>query len=684
MDITEKESIIEKADRYREEGKKYRKQFEPDWDEYERFYEGQHFKDKSPDKRPTNYTFQIIESEVPLLMDPMPATDVVIEDERYAEYTDVLNGLKDHIYREQNVAQKDVQSFRDLLKTGNGYQYIDYDPDGEKGEGSVTVKNLTWGQVVMDPAAEEIDQCRYVIIDVPISNDELKKRYPKTAKDALGQKIKDIYVFSGSKYNREDQNLGNNSGSSDTNRYESKDMSFLEECWLRDYSMEEIPDDQTQIELTEESAQLMEGVNPDIFKWEDHEKHISGHSDQEQILIQEAFALFAQANPDQAAMGLTPEILELIKQDPEVGIKLQIIADHKEMHQIYLDTMDADEIGKRPKYPNGWRLIIKTGKVVHFDDVPDVDDGMVPLVPFYCYKGQKIYADGAVKNLVPMQKTINELKEKELKGLKLVANPGWVVDSQSNVDPDTLTDEDGIVVVKEQGTEAQRLPPGQVSPQLERRIQLEYEAMQKIEGVGEVVFGEAPKTQSSGILYRRIQMQALGRIRLKSRMIENAVYRRDKLILSRAMKKYSTARKLMIEDHSGEIKFLKFDPRTLQNLKYEIVLAPGTSAGNDPETVAETYKEMLLAGAIDLKMYATLTNPPKKQALLAMLEEKDQIAAQMQEMQAALQQSQLANIELKAQLAPQMLTPEEIKIIEEQQQTQPVGMQADQGMAQQG
>lgn len=606
----------------------------------------------------------MVESEIPLLMDPMPATDVLAHDEEASgEQALILEAAKDHVYRQQNIFLKDAQMIRSALKTGAGYQYVDFDPDGENGEGSITITNKSRKHVIIDPSADTIDEARYVIIDSPISNEDLKRRFPKTAEEALNQKMKDLYIFSGSKGSREDQNEGGNQGK-ESNRYDSKDMSFIEEYWIKDYSMVEISDDDTQVELTEESAELMNGINPDITKWENHIAHIEGHKDLEEIIIQEAFALFAQANPDQAMMGMTPEIMELIKQDPDVALKLQIIEDHIRMHQLYIDSMDEDEIGKKPKYPNHLRLIIKTCKVVHEDGAPDTESGMIPLIQLECYKDEGP-SEGIIKNLIPLQKTINELDAKEFKGLKVATNPGWLVDEESGVDPDTLTDEDGLVVTKKTGTEAMRLPPGQVSNQLQNRAMRDYEAMQRIEGVGETVFGEAPKSQTSGVMYRRMQQQALGRIRLKTKMYEAAVYRRDLLITERIMSKWSTERKLRTEDANGQIRFVNFDPKFMKNFTYELSFPSGTSVGVDNEQIAETYKELLIAGVIDLKTFAVLTNIPKKQELLALLDEKDQAAAQMQELQMQNEQLQKEALMMKANLAPTTLSPEEIKAVEQ-------------------
>ncbi|MDQ3159104.1 MAG: hypothetical protein M3P98_03165, partial [bacterium] len=241
----------------------------------------------------------------------------------------------------------------------------------------------------------------------------------------------------------------------------------------------------------------------------------------------------------------------------------------------------------------------------------------------------------------------------------------WVVDAQSGVDSDTLTDEDDLVVTKEQGTEANRYPPGQVSTQLEQRSRREYEAMNRIEGTGETVFGESPKGDPSGVMLRRLQQQALGRIRLKSHMFASAIYRRDILITSRIMKKWSTERKLRSEDANGRIKFLKFDPRMMKDFTYELSFPEASTLENDPEIIQQTYKEMLLAGLIDLKTYATINNIPKKQELLRILGENDQAAMALQEAQAQVQEMQKQMLMMKANLAPQALAPEEMKAVEQ-------------------
>lgn len=654
----ESETIVEKCDRLRQEGEKFYKTFDEDKREQERFYRGDHWKFEDPENRPRNHIFQIVESEIPLLMDPLPSTDILAHDEaNFGEHALVLEAAKDHVYREQNLFLKDVQMIRQALKTGTGYQLVDFNPDGERGEGSIEVINLSRKQVTRDPAADNIDQARYVFIDVPMSDDDGKRKFPDTW-DEISENA-DHFLFASVKGALEKFNiLGGNKR--EANRYDSKDIKFVELCFLKDYTMEEIPSEETQVQLTEEYAQLLEGKNPDISKYEDHAAHWQGHDEQEKALLAEI----------EASMGLPPggmtedDLNKVLQSSPDVALKLEVIRDHKQMHEMYAESMNKNEIGKRPKYPNNLRLVIKTGKTVHYDGPPEVDDGLIPLVELECYKDEGP-AEGIVKHLIPMQKTINEMDAKELKGLKVAANPGWLVDKASGVNADTLTDEDGLVIEAEPGTLVQRLNAGQVSVQLEQRIRREYESMNRIEGTGETVFGEAPKGDTSGVMLRRLQQQALGRIRLKSRMVEMALYRRDLLVLSRIMWFWSTERKLRTEDANGTIQFIKFDPRMMANFTYELAISPGSATGMDNEAIAQTYKELLLAGLIDLKSYAILTNIPKKQDLIQILDQQDALKAELQSAQIQIQEAQKQNLMLRANLAPQTLLPEEIKAVEE-------------------
>ena len=111
----------------------------------------------------------------------------------------------------------------------------------------------------------------------------------------------------------------------------------------------------------------MEGLNPDISKWEDHEAHVESHI---QFKIQLAVEAL-QVAPEE----LTEQDVEALKADPEIGIVFQIIDDHIEMHTTMARLNPKNQ---RPKYFANLRLIMKVGKTILFDGEPPVKNGMVP------------------------------------------------------------------------------------------------------------------------------------------------------------------------------------------------------------------------------------------------------------------------------------------------------------------
>jgi hypothetical protein len=287
---------------------------------------------------------------------------------------------------------------------------------------------------------------------------------------------------------------------------------------------------------------------------------------------------------------------------------------------------------------------------------------MYPVVPFYAYKDEtSFWGTGEVKNILPIQKSLNEMDWAEYAGLRLVANPGWIADESSGVDESTLTNEQGLVVIKKQGTEVRRLEAGQISPQLGARRDSDIQSMQDISGINEATMGEAPTGDPSGVAIKKLQQQAIGRIRLKSRSYEEySIPRRDKLILSRVVKYYSTERKLRIEDDFGQISFISFDPEEVKDLKYDLHLNPGTTAGLDKEAVYQLMTGLAQNQVIDPKTYIQAIDIPQKGKILQSIEEND-------EKNAMLEQLQSENLQMKAQFAPETLSEDEIKLLKEQE-----------------
>lgn len=612
----------------------YRKQFEKDWKEYEQFYYGDHW--RFAKKRPVkNWIFSIIEGEIPVLTDSRPSTDVLPLEQQHEDAAKILEAGIHSVFETERLMLKQTQAVRASLLTGTGWMYCDYDPDKERGDGNVLIRNIGWRHIWIDPKAIELDEAEYAIIEFPTSVPELKRRFPKQAgkikpTGTTFQEFADIKP-DGTRADKWSPDLVTEMPKG---RFEGQDIAILEEYWIKDYTMESIPEADTLEELEKEREQLESGVNPDIFKYEDHEAHLLAHATLKVQLLSEVLNLPLEE--------ITEEDLDAVEEIPEINVLFKIIDDHIEAHKE-LQTQNPD--GKRPKYTDNLRLVLKVGKEILFDGSHPEGDGRIPLTPIYCYKAEdSIYGIGEVKNILSPQKSFNELDWAEHQGLMLTSNPGWVVDEESGVDTDTLTNEPGIVVKKKQGTEARRLEPGAVSPQLDSRKQNDRFAIEAISGINEASQGRRPTGITAASAIRALQEQSVGRIRLKTRMLEEySMLRLGECVATRIVNHWTVERKLRVYDRNGQIQFIEFDPSKVQQLKYDIRTVPGSTAGLDKESIFTVMKELLTGGAIDVQTFFETTDLPFKATLMERAQERDELTQQAQQLA-------LENEELKLQV----------------------------------
>ena len=620
---------IKLVDKFFTEAKQYRQSKEEEWIECEEFYAGKQWKDKNRSFK--NLIFPLVEQEIATLTDSMPGTDVLSykEGPEQEEAAKILESAIHFVYDRENLLLKQVMATRSSLKTGTGFLYVDFDPDGDNGQGRVIIKVIPWRHVYLDPAATDIDEAAFVGLKFPMRVEELKRKFPKHA-DKIRPADDSSSESNWSRGNREDGiNYGATGGSAE-DRYKLEGMATLEEAWLKDYEMVEIPEEETMAEIEKETEEFFNGQNPDITRFEDHKAHIEAHLAQKQAIIAEA-------------MASDPSITEeMVMQDEELSVVLMMIDDHIKIHSQYLQT---NPDSKKPKFTEGLRLVMKVGNVVVYDGAAPVEDGMVPLTPFYCYKDDDIWASGEVKHVLPAQKSFNEMDNAEYESLHLTSNPGWIMDVDSGVAPSSLSNKRGLVILKNPGKEVSRMAPGQTSPQLMQRKQSDQQYMEIISGMNEASQGRRPGGVTAAKAIERLQQQTNGRIRLKA--ASNQMYsmkRLGSLVASRIVKYWTVERCMRITDNStGQIQRVIFDPEKIKNLEYEVRVVPGTLSGTDKEAISEVMAAYVDKGWLPPKVYFQVIDVPNKKKILEALDEADQT-------QAMLQQLQMENEQLKAML----------------------------------
>lgn len=617
-----------------EEASNYRKSFEPEWEECEDFYANKHWKDSN--KTFKNLIFPLIEQEMSILTDSMPGTDVLASRPEKDEAAKVLENAIHYVYEQQNLQLKQVMTIRSMLKTGNGFQYVDFDPNGENGEGTVLIKNIPWRHVFLDPAASDIDEAAFVGIKFPVRTAELKRRFPNF-KDKITPNNSEQESSGQDNKGREDRDSLGRTYSGDMDRYKINDMAILEEAWLRDYTMTDIPEEDTIAEIEKETNEFFQGINPDIGRYEHHENHMAAHGAQKASIVAEALGLLPQDVTEQ-------DIENLKANDPEIGMVLMLIDDHNRIHAQY---QEINPDNQKPKFNSSLRLVMKTGGTILYDGSAPVDDGMVPLVPYYAYKEEdSIWAFGEIKNILSSQKSYNEMDNAEYESLHLTSNGGYIIGSDCGVKPSEISNKRGKVYVTNPGSRFERNEPGQTSPQLSMRKQNDQMAMNDITGVNAASQGQQPGGVTAAKAIAALQQTTNGRVRLKATQI--ALYsmpRLGKLTASRIVKYWPAEKMMRITDSTtGEIKEVIFNPEEIKDLDYSIRVVPGTLAGTDKEAIFGVLEAFVEKGMITPKTFITIApGIPYKKKILEEMEANDQQAAMLQQLAAE-------NEQMKAQL----------------------------------
>lgn len=684
QDPNDPQAVCKYVDSLIEESSSYRKKYEKDWVEFSKFYDGQHW--KGADKKPkVNWVFTIIEYEVPILTDARPGTDVISNEDERADDAKVLKEAIDYVYYCNHVDLRLAQAIRSALISTNSYLYVDWDPEKDNGEGQVVIKNLPWRYVYLDPSEGDIDDMNYVIIKHPVKIDTIKRLFPLHAEEIEAEEISDV--------DAEDENdifmvesryHAPRTGNRTSGMYKPEDMAYLVEAWVRDYELTPIPDEETQEVLAAHEQALMQGMVPEVTRYQNHPVIIEalqlklqelGFVQQEeqaeaqeivqtgpQIIQEEIMAKVQDGSiPDEqsalmAEDALMTQLEEHVTQPSENDLTIALIQDLIAQHEI---AMKQNPDGMKPKYPGNLRLIVKSKDVVLYDGPTPVESGMVPLSPVYAYKLEgRPYSDGEVKNVIDSQKAYNELFWDEHQNLRLNANSGWVLDDNSGVDETTLTNDPGIVLRKKAGTEVRRLEPGQVSPQLAMKQTEHRSNIQDISGITEVAQGKRPTGISAAAAISALQEQSIGRIRLKSRMLEEyTMLRLGQIVAGFIVKYWDKPRMLKVYDDDSRIQSLVFDPQRIYDLKYQVRMTPGTTFGISKEAIFNQTKEMLQGGAIDAQMFFEINrnNIPYAAKILQRLKERDELVNQA---------TMLAdeNAVLKSQLE-QLLGPEAMQAV---------------------
>lgn len=208
---------------------------------------------------------------------------------------------------------------------------------------------------------------------------------------------------------------------------------------------------------------------------------------------------------------------------------------------------DKDIILKK-KYPHGRMVTLMPDSKIILQDVENpYRDGEKPFVRLIdVLIPRSFYGSGEVQPLMESQKMINKVFSVILDWANLMANPCWIIDANSGVDPDMLTSQVGQIIVKQPNTTVERTDAPPVPPQL---FELYHTLMQLVDqqsGVHEVTQGRKPTGITAASAIETLQEAAQTRIRLKERNLLVSLTKLGRMIVSRMLQFYTEPRVIRI------------------------------------------------------------------------------------------------------------------------------------------
>lgn len=311
---------------------------------------------------------------------------------------------------------------------------------------------------------------------------------------------------------------------------------------------------------------------------------------------------------------------------------------------------EQDESGKtqkyevrKMKYPEGRRIII-AGDVLLYDGENPYIGGKFPFRICKCYEvpGQ-FWGRGEAYNIISPQKYRNTIINSIIESAELMSNPIWILDKNSGVEKNSLTNRKGLVVRKNPGTEVRREQPPAMPAYLQDIIQLLSQDIEHISGVYDVTRGERPTGITAAAAIQALNEQAQGRIKLKVQILEQFLGELAAMWLERIQQFWETKRDVRILGADYKVSFAKIDRDDVDG-DFDVIVAAGSTMPINKAARIQQFVQLAQTQAEDgLPMIdrQTVLENADLQNLQEVLQRFAQIKQQQQQAQQMQQQAQL-------------------------------------------
>jgi len=287
--------------------------------------------------------------------------------------------------------------------------------------------------------------------------------------------------------------------------------------------------------------------------------------------------------PDKAGFlsGTSVSIDELVAQKVQVPINNQILILECWCRDYTTIEPEQDEEGnseKKRKYPKGRVITVapEAGIVLN-DRANPYNDGKFPFVLIKDYDVPfQFFGNGDVEQLLSPQFSLNELNNAVIDNAKLTANSPWIVDKNAGIPFNSLTNETGLVVRKNPGTDVARLNPTTMPQYVSNKIIELKQDIETIAGVHNSTRGQAGDSVVAAQAIMALQEAGQARVRLKVRIMERALARLATMWYARMQQFWKDDRVIRVSNVNGKVSMGTITPQDL-TADYDIIITAGST-----------------------------------------------------------------------------------------------------------
>jgi hypothetical protein len=222
----------------------------------------------------------------------------------------------------------------------------------------------------------------------------------------------------------------------------------------------------------------------------------------------------------------------------------------------------GNEINKyivKKKYPRGRHLVIANGAILHDGPLPYAD-GLIPYSKYNNYVlPREFYGVSEVEQLENPQMVFNKILCFALDCLALTGNPIWVVDFNSRVDTDNLTNAPGGVVSKTPGSEVRREQGMPLNPGFLQILDRMVGWFNTVSGQSEFSEGNAPGGVTAASAIEQLINASRVRIRQKQRNLDAYLKDVGQQYINRIFEFYSAPRVFRVTNDQGASQYFKME-----------------------------------------------------------------------------------------------------------------------------